>query len=455
MNLIFKKSDSLKAPGGDRYEWKEAEAVFAVPKDGLFAIKIEASAKNAKQNGSGDDDDLRVSLDGFDFGKYEQIEGSWKGFNVSASWNGATLKGGTKTVYFFANLNKGSHVLQFFADETPVLKSIEVYEITDHSFGLSSIRPPEKIKSTRNGIPWLSFVFLGAPSKNITLGVGAKSAKTKGGTDGDNLKVVINGRTLPNVQAPTSDKYKNFCFSGDLKEWDVLTLTDEQLAKPLAFENAVELWYDGEPEITEMKIGFFDNKAFINNIKSLTDLRSHILNRVYAIVAYFEIFKKSYSAQFLRHAIEDNPTTLVFDENDPIAKQIKADPVYQKIVQNLKEKIKGGVMEGEIWPEDFKTDPRLNGQINFNSDDLATALHGVKKIEYTAKRMGNGFSVNFTIFDVYDFEKQNIPNFVLSTEYIKKLAKTWAINHLDKGEDLKVIKNFEIQIHLTELLNAD
>ena len=42
-----------------------------------------------------------------------------------------------------------------------------------------------------------------------------RSGKQKDSTDGDNLKVLINGKIIQNEEAPTSDKYKNFYFSGD------------------------------------------------------------------------------------------------------------------------------------------------------------------------------------------------------------------------------------------------
>lgn len=70
---IFSKSNFPKAPGGNRYEWESAETIFKILKEGLFVVKIVASTKNAKQNYSTDDDDLRIALDGFHFGKGEEL----------------------------------------------------------------------------------------------------------------------------------------------------------------------------------------------------------------------------------------------------------------------------------------------------------------------------------------------------------------------------------------------
>ncbi len=452
MKYIFQKNLQLKAPGGNIYEWKSAETKFQIPENGLYAIKIEASAASAKQNNSTDDDDLKIALDGFDFGKYEQHQEkiSWKGFGTSASWNGASLKGGTKIIYYFVPLEKGEHILQFFADNTPTLKGVEVFEIKENNFELKNLKPEEDIKNKSKGIPWLSFVFLGSQTKSFILGVNTKSAKTKGSTDGDNLKVVVNGKIQMNEQTQTSNKYKNFYFSGDLKEFDILTITNENISNPIAFENAIELWYDEEPEIFSLNILFFDNQKFLESIKSMVDLKSYITKIVYAIIAYFKIFNKPFSAKFISHSIEDNPSPLIFHSNDTLIKKIKKDPIFKKILEKLQEKINNEVLEGEIWPKDFKDDKTMMGQINFDSPDLATSLHGIKKIEYkTETKENNKFEVKFILFDIYDFQKEDVPP--LLSDFGQAL-KQKIINELDMGEDLEIIHNFEIEIHITQTI---
>lgn len=452
MKSIFKKSNFPKAPSGDRYKWEGAETVFMTSKNGFFVIKIEALAKNAEQNKSTDDDDLRVALDGFDFGKYERHDEkiSWKGFGTSASWNGASLKGGTKTIYFFANLNKGKHILQFFADETPVLKNIEVFEVKNNTFELSDLKPSENILTDKNGIPWLSFVFLGIPAKYMTLGVNTKSAKTKDGSDGDNLKVVISGKILQNKKSKTAYKYKNFYFSGDLKEFDVLTIDKKLLSKELAFENAIELWYDETPEISELKIVFFDDEEFLRHLKSvgLVNLRKQILSWAYFSILYFKSILKKYSAQFLIHALKKNPKALIFKSDDRIVTKVKKDLVYKKIIAKLTEKIRADNLNGEIWPEDFKGNPEIKNKINFNSYDLATSLHGIWKIEYQAKEKGgNNFAVKIIIFDIYDFKQEKIPYFGYPQAVIN--------NIIDQGEEFGIINNYEIRIYINEIININ
>lgn len=448
MKEVFSKTFSIKTPGGDGYEWKKAEMAFHISKNGLFAIKIDASAKNAQQNGSKNDDDLRIALDGFDFGKYERHQEmvSWKGFGTSASWDGASLKGGTKTIYFFVELEPGTHILQFFTDETPTLKNIEIFEIKNNVFELSNLKPPEKIKSERKGIPWLSFVFLGSFTRTFTIGVDTESAKAKHSTDGDNLKVVVNGKIQRNPHAPESYKYKNFYFSGDIKEFDIFSITSDKLAQPLAFENAVELWYDEKPEISNLRIEYFDNEEFLKRLKKFVDLKKYMHWRAHFAIGYFQLTKNKYAAQFLRHSLEKNPKPLIFQKNNPLSRKIRQDPTYEKIIAQLKKKISAGILNGEIWPDDF-ADQRMD----FDSDDLKYALHGITKIEYEATLLQrNTYKINMTFFDVYDFSRMNIPQ---SFWPVKDFLKTIINNDLDRGEIVHIIQNYEIEIYIHEVID--
>ncbi len=446
MGKIFLKAFFSLAPGGDRYEWKESETVFKVASPGIFAIKIQASAKNAQQNGGTDDDDLRVALDDFSFGKYQQHEEmlSWKGFGTSSSWDGASLKGGTKTIYFFMELNAGEHKLRFFADKTPALKSIEVFEIENDEFELKSIKPDEKIESEKKGIPWMSFIFLGLLTKEVSLDVKTQSSAHKRGTDGDNLKIVINGEVFQNQMGHASYKYKNFYFSGDIKEFDTLSISHEVLSHPLAFENTIELWYDEEPEIINFKVEFWDAENFLESFSEWIDLKKYIVDRAHGAISYFSRKGDTYSAKFLEHALQSNPESLIFKANHPIVQKIKTEPAYLQLLKKVKEKILGGQNEGEIWPNE------IQGEIIFNSPDLRTSLHGIRKVEYKTEPNGKKrLQVKLVLFDVYDFEKVKLPRFIKHPiDYIKKSTN----NALDAGEKIGVIQNYEVQIHITDSL---
>jgi len=354
------------------------------------------------------------------------------------------LKGGAKTIYFFVELENGDHKIQFFADKTPEIKSFEVFCVKNNKFTLTDFKPPENIESKQKGIPCLSLIFMGTHAKSILVDVTTKSAKEKNNTDGDNLKVIVNGKILQNKEAPTSRKYKNFYFSGDIKSSGILSITNEDLSDPLAFENSVELWYDQEPEINYLQVNFFDTEKFLKELKSLVDLRSYVFSYAWLAIAYFKTIYKPYSAEFLKHSLEKNPESIVFKANHPIVRKIKADPMYKKILEKIKEKITTNILEGEIWPAD------MGGKINFNSPDLATSIHGIKKIEYKARRKKNGeFEVKMLILDIYDFEKDDVPFFLFHPfQYLKNTI----LNAVNMGEDLHVVHNFEIKVYINNTL---
>lgn len=452
MKSIFSKSSFPKASGGDRYEWKESATAFEISKNALCVIKISATAKSSTQNNSTDDDDLRIALDRFHLGKYERRTEkdkiAWKGFGTSSSWNGASLKGGTKTIYYFIELEKGQHNLQFFADGTPEILDLEIFTIENFHFELKNLAPIENIQSKGKGIPWLSFIFLGTNAKNLFFDVTTKSAKEKSTKASDKLKVLINGKPLENSESPTIKKYKNFYFYGDTKSSDQLSLSNKQLVDPLAFENSIELWYDQQPKIDQLMIDFFDAEGFIEEYKNLNFIKL-IKERAWIAIKAFKLFLMPYSSKFLLHSLEPHPDPLIFKANHPIVSKVKADPAYKKIGTKLTEKLKAGQFEGEIWPKDFENDPDMKGQLNFDSWDLATALHGIKKIEYESKLSKSGqFSVKMKLFDIYDFQKGDLPSFLDFTAHLKQSY----VNTFDLGEEISIINNFEIQININHKL---
>ncbi|MDZ4217267.1 MAG: hypothetical protein U1C97_03035, partial [Candidatus Gracilibacteria bacterium] len=179
---------------------------------------------------------------------------SWQGFGTSAAWDGACLKGSSQTNYFFVELAEGEHVIDFYADETPMLEKIEVFQLTDMLFEDFDLKPDPSVETRRNGIPWMSFIFLGARPKLFLIEAICWSASQKPESrDDDNIKIVVNGKILPNPQASTSKRYQNFFMSGNLSQGvsETLQLTSSSFED---FENTVELWYDEEPIITRLAI---------------------------------------------------------------------------------------------------------------------------------------------------------------------------------------------------------
>ncbi|MBI5412377.1 hypothetical protein HZA43_04385 [Candidatus Peregrinibacteria bacterium] len=442
MKIIFSKINFPTVPGGNIYHWKKADTIFKAPQGGKYLIAVTASAKSANQNKSKDDDDLRVSVDDYEFGKYEVHDEiiSWKGFGTASSWDGAVLRGAEKTIYYFVELREGEHCLKFFADETPTLKEVVISLLDEgETIEFKEIMPPQNIKVDKKGVPWLGFIFLGVKPKSFSLSAITESASQKKITDGDNLKILINGRILPNPKTPSSDKYKNFYFSGDLNQGKTATL--EITPKSFEFlEDSVELWYDEKPNAT-IKIEIFDSvRDWLENSLSEKGKKLFYKSVLQLAIRYFYLKGYEYSGHFLEHALLDNPQKLRFDNNHALSKTVKADQMYQKILSIIKTQIKAGVMNGQI----LLGDENRGMNIDFVNDDLGYSLHGLKKIEYkaiqTERRYYRIEMILFDVYDVYDFDAKDY-----------RTSPIWIIIHMaDVLETSQILQNFEIEIDISE-----
>ena len=59
------------------------------------------------------------------------------------------------------------------------------------------------------------------------------------------------------------------------------------------------------------------------------------------------------------------------------------------------------------------------------------------------------FEVKFILFDIYDFQKEDVPPLLSG---FRQALKQKIINELDMGENLEIIHNFEIEIHITQTI---
>lgn len=290
MKEVFSKIGFPASPGGNLYHWRAADTILDITRDGQYIVEITASAKNAAQNKSTDDDDLRMVIDGYAFGKQEvhQEKVSWKGFGTAASWDGASLQGGSKTIYFFVPFTAGAHRIEFWADETPSLHGIRVLRIEekrsgsieDVIFDFQEKAPGQH--SEIHGIPWKSFIF--APGFNVVrlidITATTQSGQQKGTTDGDNIKVYVNGQIIHNPKAPTSDKYKSYFFSGDLSRSKKETLMIAGKDFLLNDQDvSIELWYDETPVLERVKIELESTSAYLQR----GTLRRHIMDAFEAL----------------------------------------------------------------------------------------------------------------------------------------------------------------------------
>jgi len=442
MKKLFTKNYNLTASGGDNYELKEAQTSLLCVEKGWHLIKVTASTRNAKQKNSTDDDDLRMVLNGYELGKYEIPQGQehYKGFDNAASWNGATLKGNSKTVYlFFYATQVGDNQLQFHADGKPYIDSIEFYQLNIFEvFKLTDLKPSNTNDVDRNGIPWMSFVFIGPAPAKMAILASAQSGKQKGSTDGDNLKILLNGKITQNEESPTSDKYKNFYFSGDQLQGNEKTLNLKKNAF-VSLENSIEIWYDQTPTIHQINIELSENYTNLSEFSDASFQKDFVYLSLHAFAHFMQVSQKKYTSEFMRNAISQNPKDLVFGDKSKLTKLIKKDAEYQRVIHLVENEIRNGKLSGEIF-----TGSTQENTVIFNSRDLNTAIHGIKKINYFASKTDSShYEVDINLYDIYDFDPK--ANYSLDLkEDLVKLA--------DSAEKLGVLKNFELLIKTHETI---
>jgi len=108
---------------------------------------VVITAKAETYDGYQDDDDLKVVIDGSDYG-----------YDNANSWNGDTDDGLPKTLVFTPTLNSGSHTLELYSQTTPILYDVNVLSATDGSLVLDQTLN-ETAPSGSNDYLWKSFSF--------------------------------------------------------------------------------------------------------------------------------------------------------------------------------------------------------------------------------------------------------------------------------------------------------
>jgi hypothetical protein len=441
MTPIFQKTSFPKAIGGTRYKWNEAKQNIPIPKDGKYVVAITASCGNKN------DDDLRAVINHYAMGKYElhQEKISWKGFNTSAAWDGNSLKGGEKTVYIFVELQKEQDLLiEFVADGKPILKKIEVFQLNEgETSTLKNLTPKTPIQTNTKGIPLVSFVTLGTKFKKFSFTTTCRSGSQKNGTDGDNVKVVKNGKILQNKEAPTSRKYKNYLICGDQTQGKETTI-DIPLGDFDLIENAIELWTDETPVIKTLEIELYGrNEISIKVPGGSLDKRLEFLVLMKALEAGFRTIGWKYSADFINNAAKKNPKEVFFGEKSDLSQLIKKRQEFDEIKGLILQEIKAGNLEGDInlgkpFPE-----------VKFKGGDLEFAIQGLKRIHYTTKQKNDTrFYIQIVLFDLYDFSQRS---FQKSWNPLKHF-KTLLVNAMDIGESIRAVNNFEIEIHMSTFI---
>lgn len=219
---------------------------FQVSDERLYFIEIIASAKSWWQNLSSfksffNDDDLAVKIDGKDFPKLNGKRGLFDG---EAAWNGNNLKGLSKVCILLVNLGKGSHTLNFLADQNPILESIALFKVDageiNYTIGANATAQDGDRRQ------WITFALADLQLKQIYVKASTKYSK---GKDDDDIKLIIDGTIQKNKENKAHENWY-WCgrtLKGNSKEFD----KNVNLEKGMHY---VELWADKTPFIDKIKL---------------------------------------------------------------------------------------------------------------------------------------------------------------------------------------------------------
>ncbi len=220
------RHDYLTAPGGDRYLWKTYN--FDTTAAGTARIEL---AGYADSNGTGDDDDLKIILDGndFDWGNNNALDGGSQG-------------GKMRTIIIESDISSGSHTLELWADVTPEIHSLYV-EGVDCQEKVFAVYPQEQSESNLNIELWKTYNFDVPSTGDYNIEVQA-IIDSHGAGDDDDLKIIIDG-----------DDYGwggTEGFNGDTDKAREKTVT---ITKNLTTgSHTLELWADVNPILNVVEI---------------------------------------------------------------------------------------------------------------------------------------------------------------------------------------------------------
>lgn len=232
---------------------------FYIPTNSLYLLEITASAHGWWQNLKNfksffSDDDLTLIIDNnIQFPKLNNKKGLFDG---EVAWNGNNLKGLSKTNIIIVNLAKGSHTINFIANQNPTLESINIFQIENSN---QITYTPQTNNPAQNGDrrQWLNLILVDLALETLTIKAIAKkqelpSPRLRRPKDDTDIKLIIDGSIQKN-STPKSHKDWYWCgrvLNGQEKEFkQTLNLT-----KGLHY---IELWADGETVIEKIELVVF------------------------------------------------------------------------------------------------------------------------------------------------------------------------------------------------------
>lgn len=232
-------------------------------KEGIYLIEIIAKAKSWWQNlkklkSIFKDDDINLYLD-----NAEIFTSNSQNDDVKAIWNGNESKGLSKTVLIAIILKTGGHTLRFRPDQSPVLESINIFELeeTDNNTIIYSPlvnNPPEK----GDRRPWINYVLQNLAVKELSIVASAN----KQGRDDEDIKLIIDGEVEKNEN---KNSHQDWYWCGKILKGSEATFKKNVNFKKR--KHFIEMWSDRSPHLNKIETVVLseDNTNNDYNVKTI------------------------------------------------------------------------------------------------------------------------------------------------------------------------------------------
>ncbi|MEK7611174.1 MAG: lytic transglycosylase domain-containing protein [Patescibacteria group bacterium] len=230
MDLIFQ--DSKK-----RIIDKKEAVPFTLDDSGFYLVGVAARAKDEKQVGGTDDDDLRIELDKTTFPQLTNLN---RYLDSPAAFSGGKLRDRKQHVLTLTNLQKGTHNLTLIPDGSPTLEEINIWKLPSQSTLELKMNNTAEDGNRR---PWVVFILLNASLGEFSVDLTLKRRFI----DSDDVKIAVDGVIIRNNR---SVLHKFWYFIASLFGQEIKSNTFKtKLAIGLHY---IELWADRMPTLNSI-----------------------------------------------------------------------------------------------------------------------------------------------------------------------------------------------------------
>ena len=176
---------------------------------------------------------------------------------------------------------------------------------------------------------------------------------------------------------------------------------------------------------------YYNKKSYLSD--ELQWLQYYVLK---GAIIFLRIKGYKYSAEFLEHSLQENPSD-VFITNNGIVDIINGNDYFEKVINKIIQK----------YGEQTHFDTGENNEsLSFESGDLFSVIHNADIRVIGDKQSNNNWNLQITLSDVYDFtEFKTLREYIEEDDTFKLLA-TIGNNLAILGTSCKVVHPYNVTI---------